>query len=93
MKMAAGKAKKYQGLLRMPNTPRSSKKSKINWVGSIEGVNDSPRMYPRSLREAFPQDYSNPIEGYREKISAQDFFTSLLAVVVWGWLILFFVKE
>jgi hypothetical protein len=62
-------------------------------VGSIDGVNDSTRTYPRSLREAFPDEYTNPIEGYREKISFQDFVTSLLAIVVWGWLILFFVKE
>jgi hypothetical protein len=50
-------------------------------------------MYPRSLREAFPEEYTNPIESPREKISPQDFFTSLLAIIVWGWLILFFVKE
>lgn len=77
----------------MPNTTRSSKKSKINWIGSIDGINDSTRVYPRSLREAFPEEYTNPIEGPREKISVQDFFTSLLAIIVWGWLILFFVKE
>jgi hypothetical protein len=77
----------------MPNTPRSSKKSKIIWVGSIDGVNDSPRMYPRSLREAFPKDYSNPIEGPRQKISTPDILITGLALIVWGWLILLFMKD
>lgn len=25
----------------------------------------SSRRYPRSLQEAFPADYANPIEGYK----------------------------
>jgi hypothetical protein len=93
MKMAAGKAKKYRALLQMPNTTKSLKKSKIIWVGSVDGVNDSTRSYPRSLREAFPQDYSNPIEGPSESMSVHDILLSLMAIFVWGWLIMFFVKE
>jgi hypothetical protein len=50
-------------------------------------------MYPRSLREAFPQDYTNPIEGPRLKISAYDVLVAGLAVMVWGWMILFFIKD
>jgi hypothetical protein len=50
-------------------------------------------VYPRSLREAFPQDYTNPIEAPPTKISAYDLFIGSLAVMVWTWLILFFVKE
>jgi hypothetical protein len=50
-------------------------------------------MYPLSLREAFPQDYSNPIEGPRQRISASDVFVSGLAVIVWGWLVMFFIKD
>ena len=91
--MAVGKAKKSQALLQMPNTTRSSEKSKIIWLGSVDGVNDSTRMYPRSLREAFPQDYTNPIEAPRLKVSASDVLISGLAVIVWGWIIMFFIKE
>ena len=91
--MAAGKAKKYRGLLRMPNTTKLSEKSKIIWVGSVEGVNDSPRMYPRSLRDAFPQDYTNPIEAPPSKISTHDVFIGGLAIMVWACMILFFIKE
>ena len=91
--MAVGKAKKSQALLQMPNTTRLSEKSKIIWLGSVDGVNDSTRMYPRSLREAFPQDYTNPIEAPRLKVSASDVLISGLAVIVWGWIIMFFIKE
>ena len=77
----------------MPNTTKSSGKSKIIWVGSIDGVNDSPRMYPRSLREAFPQDYSNPIEGPRLRISISDVLITGLALIVWSYMIFLFMKD
>jgi hypothetical protein len=50
-------------------------------------------MYPRSLREAFPQDYSNPIEGPRQRISIPDVLITGLALIVWGWLIMLFMKD
>lgn len=48
----------------------------------------SSRRYPRSLQEAFPSDYANPIEGYKV-YSASTLVASFLAVflifvIVWS---------
>lgn len=54
-------------------------------------MNNTVRRYPRSLAEAFPADYANPIEGYKV-YSAGTAAASVVAVAVVAAIVLMVLK-
>ena len=45
-------------------------------------MNDTTRRYPRSLAQAFPQDYADPIEGpEKHRLTIRDLAFIAVAVV------------
>ena len=54
--------------------------------------NDTTRCYPRTMREAFPNDasYAEFIEHPAEKISRSDTITLTISLILWTWLISLF---
>ena len=56
--------------------------------------NDTTRCYPRTMREAFPNDasYAEYIESPHEKISRSDTITLTISLILWTWLISLFAE-
>jgi hypothetical protein len=56
-------------------------------------INPTTRCYPRTLKEAFPQDNENWIDPPKEKITGHDILMSLASILMYIFIAYLFVKD